>query len=116
MLSEPREQILARGGEVLFGVYRGEVVGTVALKAETAGEFELTKMAVDERFQGRGFGRRLLETACGRAKQRGCTRVILYSQRSLATAIGMYRKYGFTELPLNDQRYARCDIKMERRL
>jgi ribosomal protein S18 acetylase RimI-like enzyme len=114
VLGNPEMEILEPGGEILFALVNGVVVGTVALKPEEGGEFELTKMAVDERAQGRGYGKRLLEAACAVARSRGARRVILYSQRSLRTAITMYLKYGFRELPLNDARYSRCDIKMER--
>lgn len=114
VLGNPEEEILAPGGEVLFAIVNGEVVGTVALKREDDGAFELTKMAVDESVQGRGYGKRLLEAACALARERGARRVILYSQRSLTAAISMYFKYGFRELPLTDARYARCNIKMAR--
>jgi GNAT superfamily N-acetyltransferase len=114
VLGSPEAEILEPGGEVLFAMLDGAVVGTVALKAEGAGDFELTKMAVDEPMHGRGYGKRLLDAACMLARARGARRVILYSQRALQPAVSMYLKYGFTELPLTDARYSRCDIKMER--
>jgi ribosomal protein S18 acetylase RimI-like enzyme len=114
VLGDPEGEILAPGGEILFATLDGVVVGTVALKRESDDSFELTKMAVDERFQGRGYGKRLLEAACALARERGARRVILYSQRSLRAAVGMYFKYGFNETPVTDARYSRCDIKMER--
>ena len=115
VLGDPEGQILQRGGEVLYAKLDGTIVGTVALKSEADGTFELTKMAVDDAYQGRGFGKRLLDTACELARQRGAPKVILYSQRSLKAAVGMYFAYGFAELPLlNDTRYSRCDIKMEK--
>ncbi len=113
VLGFPEAEILAPGGEILFALLDGVVVGTVALKAE-AGDFELTKMAVDEPMHGRGYGKRLLEVACTLARALGARRVLLYSQRALQPAVQMYFKYGFTELPLTDARYSRCDIKMER--
>jgi GNAT superfamily N-acetyltransferase len=116
VLGNPEAEILSGGGEVLFAALDGEIVGTVALKADRDGAFELTKMAVDDRYQGRGYGKRLLEAACELAKERGAREVILYSQRALRPAVTMYAKYGFLELPLNDPRYARCDIKMQRKL
>jgi GNAT superfamily N-acetyltransferase len=115
VLGNPEQEILAPGGEILFAILDGNVVGTVALKPEVDAAFELTKMAVEERWQGRGFGKRLLEAACEMAQQRGASRVVLYSQRGLKAAVTMYAKYGFVELPLNDPRYSRCDVKMERR-
>jgi ribosomal protein S18 acetylase RimI-like enzyme len=114
VLGDPEGEILAAGGEILFATLAGEVAGTVALKPEGSGAFELTKMAVDERHQGHGYGKRLLEAACALARERGAQRVVLYSQRNLRAAVSMYHKYGFNELPLTDARYSRCDIKMER--
>lgn len=116
VLGDPEGEILAPGGEILFATLDGIVVGTVALKREGDDSFELTKMAVDERFQGKGYGKRLLEAACALARERGARRVILYSHRSLRAAVGMYFKYGFSETPVTDARYSRCDIKMERAL
>jgi ribosomal protein S18 acetylase RimI-like enzyme len=57
-----------------------------------------------------------LEAATHLAKQRGAPKLILYSQRNLAAAIHLYRSCGFEEIPLCDQRYSRCDIKMQRAL
>jgi putative acetyltransferase len=116
VLSNPEQEILAGGGEILFARLEGAIVGTVALKPENDGGFELTKMAVDESWQGRGFGKRLLDVACERAKALGAPRIILYSQRSLKAAVTMYAKYGFTEVPLIDARYSRCDVKMQKAL
>lgn len=114
VLDNPEKEILAGGGAILFARVQDRIVGTVALKPEQGGAFELTKMAVDESCQGRGYGKRLLEAACDHAKALGAPRVILYSQRALKVAVTMYSKYGFVEMPLIDKRYTRCDIKMER--
>lgn len=117
VLGNPESEILATGGEVLFAVLDGVTVGTVALKSVDEETFELTKMAVDDRWQGRGFGQALLETALQVARDRGKRRVILYSQRSLKAAIALYYKNGFTDIagPL-DGKYARCDVQMERKV
>lgn len=116
VLGHPEAELLAPGGEILFALVGDEIVGTVALKAEADRVFELTKMAVDERWQRRGYGKRLLEVACDLARELGASKLVLYSQRSLHAALTMYGKYGFVEIPLEDPRYARCDIKMERKL
>lgn len=116
VLGNPETELLEPGGEILFALLDGEAVGTVALKPEHGGALELTKMAVDENWQGRGFGKRLLESACDLARELRAPRVVLYSQRGLEAAVTMYAKYGFVEVPLIDPRYARCDVKMERLL
>lgn len=119
VLGNPEAEILARGGEILFALLHGaaavEVVGTVGLRPEGGDAFELTKMAVEERHQGKGYGQFLLETALVVAAERGVQRVVLYSQLSLEPAIGLYYKNGFVKSPEPlGEVYARCDIKMER--
>jgi GNAT superfamily N-acetyltransferase/putative intracellular protease/amidase len=116
VLGNPQGEILDRGGEILFARVGSSIVGTVALMREDDESFELSKMAVDEHWQGHGFGRILLESACRLAAERGARRVILYSHRSLEAAVGMYFKHGFVELPLEGSRYSRSNIKMVREL
>jgi ribosomal protein S18 acetylase RimI-like enzyme len=48
-------------------------------------------------YRGCRIGRRLLETALARAKERGLMRVDLTVYASNAAAIGLYRKIGFVE-------------------
>lgn len=117
VLGSPETEILAPGGEILFALLQGQVVGTVGLRIEDSGSDELTKMAVDERWLGRGYGQCLLEVAMDLARERGKRRVVLYTQTSLQPAINLYRKNGFVKLdePLCGK-YSRCDIKMEKRL
>jgi GNAT superfamily N-acetyltransferase/putative intracellular protease/amidase len=112
VLSHPEDELLTGGGAILFARIGSNIAGTVALKREDAASFELTKMAVAERWQGRGLGRMLLASACRLAAQRGAQRVILYSHTSLGAAIKLYREHGFSEQPLDSSRYLRSDIKM----
>lgn len=117
VLGSPETEILAPGGEVLFLLLQEQVVGTVALKVEDQHTLELTKMAIDESYQGRGYGQLLLAAALDLARERGARRVILYSQRALGAAINVYRKAGFVERSkCGPQRYARCDIELEKEL
>jgi GNAT superfamily N-acetyltransferase len=114
VLGDPEGQILAKGGEILFAKLGTRVVGTVGLKREGVDTYELTKMAVDERWQARGYGQTLFEAALGLAREKGARRVVLYTQTALASAVTMYRKNGFTEVSGADlSRYSRCDLMME---
>ena len=114
VLSDPERHIIRDGGEILFAVLEGNAVGTVALKNDRDGRFELTKMAVARDRRGSGIGRHLLDTALRRARQRGARGVYLYSNTVLEPAIALYRRVGFAEVPLGpgDDRYARSNIKM----
>jgi GNAT superfamily N-acetyltransferase len=112
VLQNPTEHIISHGGTILMATCDKEIAGTVALKFVDNGVYEFTKMAVDEKFQGKKIGQALADAAIEKARELGGKRIILYSNTKLVPAISLYRKIGFTEVPL-DGPYKRSDIKME---
>jgi GNAT superfamily N-acetyltransferase len=112
VLEHPEEYIVKPGGYILMAYWKKEIAGTVALKYVDKDVYEFTKMAVDEKFQGRGIGEKLSYAAIEKAKHLGASRIILYSNTRLAPAIKLYRKIGFKEIPV-DGPYKRSDIKKE---
>src|SRR4051794_10633166 len=100
VLQHPREAILDKGGAILMAAWDGVVAGTVALRKVEDSVYEFTKMAVDEGYRRRGIAEALSYAAIERAKKRGASKVILYSQTGLVPAITMYKKIGFIEVPL----------------
>lgn len=112
ILQNPREEILAKGGKIFFALYNDSVVGTVALRYVDERKFELTKMAVDEKFHGRKIGKQLAERAIDAAREMNASEVFLYSNTKLESAIMLYHKLGFIEVPV-DGPYKRSDIKMQ---
>ena len=112
-LSNPEENIIDKGGEILFAVYGKEVAGVCALIKTSAYEFELAKMAVSPHFQGKQIGYKLGEYAVETARLLGAKRIWLESNRILAPAINLYVKLGFKEIPITTTPYARADIRME---
>ncbi len=112
VLQHPGEYIISKGGRILMAMWQKEIVGTVALKYVEPGIYEFTKMAVDEKYQGKKIGLALAQAAIQRARQKKAHKIILYSNTRLVTAINLYRKLGFEEVPL-DGPYKRSDIKME---
>ncbi|MEX2231434.1 MAG: GNAT family N-acetyltransferase [Cyclobacteriaceae bacterium] len=112
ILQNPEEYIIKKGGSIFMAAYNGEMAGTVALKFISPGVYELTKMAVNEKFQGKKIGRGLAEAAIARAKNSGGKKVILYSNTMLQSAMALYYKLGFREIPV-DGPYKRTNIKME---
>jgi GNAT superfamily N-acetyltransferase len=115
VLQHPEEHILKQGGTIFMGTYNKEIAGTAAVKFVETGVYEFTKMAVDEKFQGKKIGKAIAEAAIDWVKKKEATRIILYSNTKLETAIAMYRKLGFKEITL-DGVYKRSDIKMELKL
>ena len=112
-LSNPKEQIIDKGGFIYYAKLNNEIVGTASLLSKGEGVFELGKMAVTEKAQGCGIGKILLEHCLKIARQEGMSKLILYSNTKLAPAIHLYRKYGFVEVELETGLYERANIKME---
>ena len=113
MLSDPREFIIDKGGYIFFAMVDEHVAGTFALLKEATAVYELSKMAVSEKFQGRKIGNAMLEFALTRARELRADKIILYSNTILEPAIHLYRKYGFKEVPITSSLYKRSNIKME---
>ncbi len=116
MLSHPVENIIDKGGKIFFALHNGEVAGTFALMKQGDGNYELGKMAVDEKFQGKNIGNLLLEYAIDESKKLGAQKIILYSNTILKPAIHLYQKFGFVEVPIEQSAYKRSNIKMEKQL
>jgi ribosomal protein S18 acetylase RimI-like enzyme len=116
MLSDPRSYIIEKGGHIFFATINGKVAGTFALMKQANDAYELSKMAVDEQYQGQNIGNQMLAFSLEKAAALGAEKIILYSNTRLGPAIHLYKKYGFVEVPLGDVDYKRANIKMERQL
>lgn len=119
VLGDPERHILANGGHVLFALLRDEdgsehAVGTVALKRESEGVYELTKMAVEEGHRGAGIGRRLMEGALDTYRALGGHELFLESSRKLGPALALYESVGFRHYPAPrpGSHYNRADVYM----
>jgi ribosomal protein S18 acetylase RimI-like enzyme len=113
VLGDPETHVLAPGGAILMALDGSEPVGTGALIPVGPHEFELAKMAVTPRAQGRGLGRQLCAALVELARTMGAHRVELVSHRSLGPALSLYRSLGFREIPLGAVAYRRANIRME---
>ncbi|MCD8261174.1 MAG: GNAT family N-acetyltransferase [Bacteroides sp.] len=115
VLNDPEGTILDKGGQIFFAVTpAGEVVGCCALIHNTwAGCYELAKMAVVPRYQGKGAGRLLGKAVVKYARGKGIPKLFLEGNTRLVASIALYQKLGFKEVPLTYAAYERCDIRME---
>jgi ribosomal protein S18 acetylase RimI-like enzyme len=114
VLSNPQEEIIDKGGMIFYAKYKDTIVGTVSLIKMNKTEFELSKMAVTDGFQGFGIGRKMMEHCIKVAEKNHIKKIIIYSNRRLIPAISLYEKFGFEEIPLEEGIYERADIKMEK--
>lgn len=113
MLDHPQEYILDRGGYIFIAYHEDEIAGTCALVKVNDLTFELAKMAVAEKFRGKGIGHALGLHCLRIARATGIRKIELLSNTVLAPAISLYRKLGFTEVALPATEYQRANIKME---
>jgi len=114
VLQYPEKHIISTGGHIFFAIENNEVIGTVALLKHDKNIFELTKMAVPPKHQGKHVGQQLLVHCIDFGKKNRFKKIILYSHTKLENAIYIYRKFGFQEIELEaDNPYDRSDIKMQ---
>lgn len=114
VLDNPQEVIIDPGGEVFFALIAGQVVGTTAMIRADKATFELTKMAVDASYQGKGIANHLMDACIKFARSQNASTIFLETNSKLPTAIGLYRKFGFVETPLDpNSQYSRADVRME---
>lgn len=114
-LDHPQEYILDRGGAIMVALNQDEPVGVCALckMDHPVYDYELAKLAVSPKVQGKGMGGLLCEAVINKAKELGGKRIFIESNTRLKTAIHIYRKLGFKELPEYHTTYERGDIQME---
>lgn len=114
MLRDPERYVLAPGGALFFARLGGQAIGTCALLCEAPGVYELSKMCVDESFQGLGAGRTLLEATIQEFHRRGGRELFLESNSVLKTALRMYEQVGFVLQPgtRSGSHYERADVYM----
>ncbi len=76
----------------------GSVMGIVCreLYGECRPFLVIENMIVDRKYRQQGVGTRLLEYLEERAKERGCTQMILVTEKNRIDACGFYENFGFS--------------------
>lgn len=113
-LDEPDRYIIDNGGAILFAKEGEDIIGTIGLiKTDINNSYELIKMGVVPKAQGKGVGQLLIKGIVEEARKKGANKIILYSSSKLVPALSLYKKMGFKEAVKECGKYARCDVKME---
>ncbi len=114
VLSNPKGEILDLGGFIMMAEIKGEVIGTFAFIKKKNKLYEFSKMAINPKHRGKGYGNVMMQFAISFAKNHNWNKIILYSSTILKNSIHLYRKYGFLEVTMEDHViYSRGNIKME---
>lgn len=114
-LDHPQKNILNKGGKILVALYNGEPLGVCALIKMDGPEydFELAKMAVSPKAQGKNIGWLLGREIIKAARKLGAKKIFLESNTKLKPAINLYYKLGFQKIAGHPTPYKRCNIQME---
>ena len=114
-LDHPKQYILDRGGHLFVALYQNEPVGVCALikMDDPDYDFELAKMAVSPKMQGKNIGWLLAQRIISTAKDAGAKNIYLESNTALKPAINLYHKLGFKRVFGRATPYERCNIQME---
>ncbi|UTX48976.1 helix-turn-helix domain-containing GNAT family N-acetyltransferase [Chryseobacterium sp. MA9] len=114
-LDNPEEYILNKGGKILVALYNEEPLGVCALikMNDPYYDFELAKMAVSPKAQGKNIGWLLGQAIIRKAKDSGASKIYLESNTLLKPAINLYYKLGFQKVTGRSTPYQRCNIQME---
>lgn len=114
-VDNPEKYIIEKGGEIFVALYKDEPVGVCALLKMNDGhyDYEVSKLAVSPKVQGKGIGLLLGQTTINRAKELGGKSLYLESNTVLEPAIHLYKKLGFKKVSGHYTLYQRCNIQME---
>ena len=80
-------QIIENGGYTFSLVVEGEVLGVCALFNEGGGVFELARMAVSPKHQGKGLGKKLILACFAKLSEIRANKVYLLSNTKLKKSI-----------------------------
>ena len=115
-LENPKGYILDKGGFIFVALYNDEPVGVCAMIKKEEGDeyyYEMAKMAVSPKAQGKNIGFLLGQAIIQKAREMGATKVYLESNTILQPAIQLYHKLGFQRVVGHASPYARSNIQME---
>ena len=117
ILQDPKTHIIDTGGYVYFAKHPElGVIGTCALKKESEGIYELTKMGVLEKARGLHAGDLLMRHVLADVPALPIDELFLLTNKKCQTAIHLYLKHGFAHDPdiMNKYgaHYIRCDVAM----
>lgn len=113
VLNDPKGTIIDNGGCIFLAREGEEIAGSAALMKEHEGVYELAKMTVTKKYQGRGISKLLLQRCLQEAKNIRAKKIILFSNHQLQTALKLYEQFGFRHIPVEDSPFLTADVKME---
>ena len=107
-------KVIENGGYIFSLTIDDNVAGVCALFNEGEGVYELARMAVSPKFQGKGLGNVLMKTSISKIQEVKAARLYLVSNTKLKPAINLYKKFNFVAIQTGQPTgYRRANIVME---
>jgi GNAT superfamily N-acetyltransferase len=113
---------MSGAGRLWIAEEGGRVIGSIAVVDAEEGMGQLRWFLLTPEARGTGLGRRMLETALAYCRDRGMSRVFLWSFAQLDDALRLYERAGFRITERNNSRLwgaertqVRMDLDMETR-
>ena len=98
LLADPNEEAIFEyltTSELLIAKVDGEIAGIIVLKTFNNTMSEIMNLAVDENYQRRGIGRKLITAALDHAKNAGIRSVKIATGNSSIHQLKLYQSCGF---------------------
>lgn len=98
LLADPSEEIIKDyicRGTCYVASYEGEIVGAYILIKTRPFTMELVNIAVAEKYQGKGIGKKLIADAINRARQENAKVLEVGTGNSSIAQLALYQKCGF---------------------
>ncbi|MEG2892528.1 MAG: GNAT family N-acetyltransferase [Clostridium sp.] len=111
-LTDFNKYYLDNGGHFEVLEVEGKIVGSFGLYKLDDSTCELRKMYLHTDYQGKGYGREMMERALELAPSLGFKTITLQTNSVLYKAVDMYRKFGFEDFE-DPELCDRCDIAMK---
>ncbi|MDD7793096.1 GNAT family N-acetyltransferase [Clostridium sp. 'White wine YQ'] len=99
LLADPSIDIIndyVNRGEIFVANYMGEIVGVYVLIKTRPLTMELVNIAVHEKYQGKGIGKKLIFDAIKRAKDENIKVLQVGTGNSSVSQLALYQKCGFS--------------------
>ncbi|KAK9676797.1 hypothetical protein RND81_11G101700 [Saponaria officinalis] len=89
------DELSKRNAGLLYAHFNGEVVGYAMYSWPSSLLAVITKLAVKDKYRGRGYGEALLKAAISKCRARNIQRISLHVDPSRKPAVNLYQKLGF---------------------
>lgn len=98
LMADPSKEVIEKYlsvSEIYVALLHNQIIGIYVLTNIPRHVFELKNIAIDEKYQGQGFGKKLVQDAIQKAKNKGAQRIEVGTGNSSLSQLALYQKCGF---------------------